>query len=68
MAAAFPVVKGDDGKWAFDTFDGLAEIVNRRVGENELATIETMRAYVDAQEDYASRTATGTASRNSRRS
>ena len=50
----FPVVKGDDGKWAFDTFDGLAEIVNRRVGENELQTIETMRAYVDAQEDYAS--------------
>jgi hypothetical protein len=51
----FPIVKGDDGKWTFDTFDGLAEIVNRRVGENELATIETMRAYVDAQEDYASR-------------
>ena len=49
----FPVVKGDDGKWAFDTFDGLAEIVNRRVGENELQAIETMRAYVDAQEDYA---------------
>ena len=50
----FPVVKGDDGKWGFDTYDGLAEIVNRRVGENELQAIETMRAYVDAQEDYAS--------------
>ena len=50
----FPIVKGEDGKWAFDTFDGLEEIVNRRVGENELQTIETMRAYVDAQEDYAS--------------
>ncbi|PTE10016.1 DUF2950 family protein [Mesorhizobium helmanticense] len=50
----FPIVKGEDGKWAFDTFDGLEEIVNRRVGENELAAIETMRAYVDAQEDYAS--------------
>jgi hypothetical protein len=50
----FPIVKDEDGKWVFDTFDGLAEIVNRRVGENELATIETMRAYVDAQEDYAS--------------
>ena len=33
----FPIVKGEDGKWAFDTFDGLEEIVNRRVGENELA-------------------------------
>jgi len=51
----FPIVKSDDGKWYFDTFDGLAEIVNRRVGENELQTIETMRAYVDAQEEYASR-------------
>jgi hypothetical protein len=49
----FPIVKSEDG-WAFDTFDGLEEIINRRVGENELATIETMRAYVDAQEDYAS--------------
>ena len=63
----FPIVKGEDGKWAFDTFDGLEEIVNRRVGENELATIETMRAYVDAQEDYASGTVTRTASRSSRK-
>ena len=50
----FPIVKGEDGKWAFDTYAGLEEIVNRRVGENELQAIETMRAYVDAQEDYAS--------------
>ncbi len=50
----FPIVKGDDGKWAFDTYAGLEEIVNRRVGENELQAIETMRDYVDAQEDYAS--------------
>jgi hypothetical protein len=49
----FPVVKGEDGKWAFDTYAGLEEIVNRQVGENELQTIETMRAYVDAQADYA---------------
>lgn len=49
----FPLVKGEDG-WAFATFDGLEEIVNRRIGENELATIATMRAYVDAQEEYAS--------------
>jgi hypothetical protein len=50
----FPIVKGEDGKWAFDTYAGLEEIVNRYVGENELTAIETMRAYVDAQEDYAS--------------
>ena len=49
----FPVVKGEDGKWAFDTVAGLEEIVNRRIGENELTAIETMRLYVDAQNAYA---------------
>jgi hypothetical protein len=49
----FPISKGDDGKWAFDTFVGLEEIANRRVGDNELATLATMRAYVGAQEEYA---------------
>ncbi len=49
----FPVVKGADGKWAFDTKAGIEEIVNRRVGENELQAIATARAYVDAQRDYA---------------
>ncbi|WP_026619379.1 DUF2950 domain-containing protein [Ensifer sp. WSM1721] len=50
----FPIAKGEDGKWAFDTYVGLEEIVNRRVGENELQAIETTRAYVEAQKDYAS--------------
>jgi len=49
----FPVTKLDDGKWAFATYAGLEEIVNRRVGENELQAIATARAYVDAQKDYA---------------
>ena len=48
----FPVVKGDDGKWAFDSYAGIEEIINRRVGENELQAIETVRAYVDAQQEY----------------
>ena len=49
----FPLVKHEDGKWWFDTFAGLQEIQNRRIGENELQTIATVRAYVDAQNDYA---------------
>ena len=49
----FPLSKGDNGKWAFDTYAGIEEIINRRVGENELEAIETVRAYVDAQEEYA---------------
>lgn len=48
----FPLVKDGDGKWSFDTYAGLQEIVNRRVGQNELEAIATMRAYVDAQSDY----------------
>jgi hypothetical protein len=47
----FPVVNVD-GKWSFATIAGLEEVINRRIGENELATVATMRAYVDAQEDY----------------
>ena len=49
----FPLVKGEDGKWAFDTVAGIEEVVNRRIGENELQAIETARLYVEAQQDYA---------------
>jgi hypothetical protein len=50
----FPLSEGKDGKWSFDTRRGLQEIVNRRIGENELATIQTMQDYVVAQHQYAS--------------
>lgn len=49
----FPVAKGKDGKWAFDTYVGLEEVANRRVGSNELSTIDTIHDYVAAQEQYA---------------
>jgi hypothetical protein len=49
----FPLVKGEDGKWAFDTVAGIEEVVNRRIGENELQAIDTARLYVEAQRDYA---------------
>jgi len=49
----FPLSKNKDGKWAFDTEVGLQEIVNRRVGQSELATIQTMHDYVNAQYAYA---------------
>lgn len=50
----FPLVEGDGGKWYFDTFKGLEEIANRYVGANELHALVTVRAYVAAQEEYAS--------------
>jgi hypothetical protein len=41
-----------DGKWFFDTAAGLQQVLDRRIGENEFATIETCRAYALAQWDY----------------
>jgi hypothetical protein len=46
-----PIVKKGD-KWVFDTQAGLNEILDRRVGNNELAAIATCRAYVLAQWEY----------------
>jgi len=48
-----PIVKRGDG-WFFDTLAGKQELLNRRVGANELDTIDTVRAYVDAQREYFS--------------
>jgi len=46
-----PIVRVED-KWHFDTKAGMEEILNRRVGENELSAIMTCRAYVLAQWEY----------------
>ncbi len=42
------------GKWRFDANQGREEILNRRIGGNELDTINLLRGYVEAQEEYAS--------------
>lgn len=47
-----PVVKVGES-WHFDTKQGKEEILNRRVGENELEAIQTCLAIVDAQREYA---------------
>lgn len=47
----FPIVE-QDGKWRFDSTEGVEEIVNRRVGANELHTIQACLAFVDAQREY----------------
>jgi hypothetical protein len=43
------------GAWHFDAEAGLDEILNRRIGQNELDTIQTCLAIVDAQREYAIR-------------
>jgi hypothetical protein len=47
-----PIVK-QKGKWFFDTKVGREEILNRRVGANELNAIEICRGFDEAQHDYA---------------
>jgi hypothetical protein len=47
-----PLVRGAKG-WSFDTAAGKEEIIARRIGRNELAVIESARAYVTAQQRYA---------------
>jgi len=47
-----PLVKKGD-QWFFDTKAGKEEILNRRIGENELSTVQTLLAVVDAQREYA---------------
>ena len=47
-----PLIKSDD-KWSFDPELGKQEIIDRRVGKNELETIQTLLAIADAQNDYA---------------
>src|SRR6201993_2473060 len=47
-----PIVK-QKGKWFFDTKVGRQEILNRRVGANELNAIEICRGFDEAQHEYA---------------
>ena len=53
-----PIMQAKGG-WRFDTAEGKQEILRRRIGRNELSTIEVCRAYVDAQREYASKDRNG---------
>lgn len=47
-----PLLK-HNGKWSFDTKVGRQEILNRRIGANELDAIEICHGFVEAQHEYA---------------
>jgi hypothetical protein len=47
-----PLIR-ETGGWRFDTDAGKEEILNRRIGHNELKVIEVCREYVQAQREYA---------------
>jgi hypothetical protein len=46
-----PVVEAS-GRWHFDSQAGAQELVDRRIGRNEIAAIRTALAYVDAQKEF----------------
>jgi hypothetical protein len=48
-----PIVK-QGGTWHFDSKAGRSEILDRRIGANELDVISICRGYVEAQKEYAS--------------
>jgi len=50
----FPIV-AEEGRWRFDSSEGVEEVVNRRVGDNELRTIQACLAFVDAEREYYAR-------------
>jgi hypothetical protein len=47
-----PLVK-DSAGWHFDSEQGAQELINRRIGDSELAAIEVLRAYPAAQRQFA---------------
>ena len=56
----FPIPIERVGKdWRFSTKQGREELLNRRIGKNELSAIQVCLAYVDAQREYASKDRNG---------
>jgi hypothetical protein len=53
-----PIVKKGE-TWYFDSKEGKEELLNRRIGRNELWTIQSMLAYMDAQQEYYQRNPQG---------
>jgi len=49
----FPIpIVSQEGQWRFDTAAGIEELLNRRIGDNELSAVTTCRAYAVAQWEY----------------
>jgi len=53
-----PLVQGPGG-WRFDSAAGREEVIDRRIGRNELGAIKVCQTYVVAQGIYASRSHDG---------
>lgn len=57
---AFPIPLVEvDGRWMFDTLDGIDRLTDIRVGYNELETIQALQAIALAQKEYHSQDRNG---------
>jgi len=52
----FALLKNSSGQWYFDTASAKEEILARRIGGNELATVDVLNTMADAQAEYLSQT------------
>jgi hypothetical protein len=52
----FALLKNSSGQWYFDTASAKEEVLARRIGGNELATVDILHAMADAQAEYFSKT------------
>jgi hypothetical protein len=55
----FPLLRNSSGQWYFDSREAKEEILVRRIGDNELGTIDVLNAMADAQSEYFSQTHDG---------
>jgi hypothetical protein len=55
----FSLMKNSSGRWYFDSASAKEEILARRIGGNELATVDVLNAMSDAQIEYFSHTHDG---------
>jgi len=53
LAAGRVSAEREAERWRFDAAAGREELLNRRIGFNELATLESIHADVDAQKKCA---------------
>jgi len=50
----FPLLENPSGQWYFDSNSAKDEILARRIGDNELTTIDVLYTMADAQAEYFS--------------
>lgn len=55
----FPLLKNPSGQWYFDSNSAKDEILARRIGDNELTTIDVLNTMADAEAEYFSETRAG---------